>query len=287
MPRICYSPGNLTTDDYITVAGISSCEASGTDIVNVILPASADDLAKPTGLVAPSVSDDGSTIAPSSPLHASWSSSDYGISRYRYKITSMDSQQQEAVVLDWTETTSTEAAYTGTLTVGLSYYFHVESKTSTSDWGPEGTSDGIACRNVVFVKTGCSGAGTSWTDAFGTVEAGLSTVAAGGEVWVAQGIYTVPATPKTFTLGSGAGLYGGFAGTEAAREQRSPREHETILDGNKLGSVVTIPANATADTIIDGFTIRNGTGTLVSGSNYYGGGIYCPELVPAVVESCR
>jgi len=99
----------------------------------------------------------------------------------------------------------------------------------------------------------------------------LAAAYTGGEIWVAAGTYD-----ENITLVDGVGLYGGFAGDETAREQRSPNDHETILDGNKLGSVVTIPAEATSATVVDGFTIQNGIGTLVS-SSYYGGGIYCPS----------
>ena len=279
--EVAYSPGNLTAGNYIAVTGISSCEVSGSDLLRVIRTNSAADITKTTGLVAPAVTDDGSTIASSSSLHASWTSPDYGVNQYRYKITSVDSQQQESVLVDWTNTSSAEATYSGGLTVGNTYYFHVQTKTSLSDWSPEGISDGITCKSVVFVKSGSNGTGTSWSNALGTVDAGLAAATSGGEVWVAQGTYTVPTTPKTFTMVSGAGLYGGFNGDESSREKRSPKNHETILDGNKLGSVVAIPANADANTIIDGFTIRNGIGTIVS-SNRYGGGIYCSSGSPTI-----
>lgn len=48
----------------------------------------------------------------------------------------------------------------------------------------------------------------------------------------------------------------------------------TVLDGNQNGSVVTFASGERPDTVIDGFTITNGSGTLV-GSNHYGGGIHC------------
>ncbi len=44
----------------------------------------------------------------------------------------------------------------------------------------------------------------------------------------------------------------------------------TIIDGNQNGSVVTMNGNS----VINGFTIQNGTGTL-EGTTLYGGGIYC------------
>lgn len=143
---------------------------------------------------------------------------------------------------------------------------------------------------VVYVKpTGKdTNNGSSWAYAKLTVQAGISAAASGGEVWVAAGTY-----PQAITLKSGVGLYGGFAGTEALRTQRRPATYATYLDGGGADTVVTAPAGATAATVIDGFTIRNGRGASGGGiyaadsaitiSNntisdnkafYYGGGIY-------------
>lgn len=47
----------------------------------------------------------------------------------------------------------------------------------------------------------------------------------------------------------------------------------TIIDGNLSGSVVTFDAGETSNSIISGFTIRGGNGTLIDGKSY-GGGIY-------------
>lgn len=47
--------------------------------------------------------------------------------------------------------------------------------------------------------------------------------------------------------------------------------HETIIDGNREGTVVTFESGEGPDSIIEGFFIRNGFGT----GNYSGGGITC------------
>ena len=44
----------------------------------------------------------------------------------------------------------------------------------------------------------------------------------------------------------------------------------TIIDGNQNGSVVTMNGNS----VIDGFTIQNGSGTLHNNNITYGAGIY-------------
>jgi trimeric autotransporter adhesin len=50
----------------------------------------------------------------------------------------------------------------------------------------------------------------------------------------------------------------------------------TIVDGNMNGSVVTFNSGEKPDSVLTGFTIRNGNGTLnVGDGKRYGGGIYC------------
>lgn len=111
---------------------------------------------------------------------------------------------------------------------------------------------------ILRVNAGATGAnnGSSWTDAYSSLQAALTAAVSGDEIWVAAGVYkpTLTTTPEdartaTFQLKNGVGLYGGFAGTETARNQRNSRVNLTILsgdlDGNDTisGGVVTSPAN--------------------------------------------
>ncbi|MCX6376295.1 MAG: chitobiase/beta-hexosaminidase C-terminal domain-containing protein [Armatimonadetes bacterium] len=114
--------------------------------------------------------------------------------------------------------------------------------------------------------------GSTWDMAKRTISAALNAAVAGDEVWGA-GDSAHPYNER-ITLKKDVGLYGGFAGTETSRDQRNWTMNVTILDGQQGGSVVTSPSGATASTVIDGFTIRNGIGTLVS-TYRYGGGVYC------------
>lgn len=132
---------------------------------------------------------------------------------------------------------------------------------------------------VVFVAPTGNNAnnGLSWTNAKQTVTAGLAAAAGGDQVWVAAGTYV-----ERITLKADVGLYGGLAGDEdpatfdlAARDFAA---HETILDGNQGGSVVTGPAGATATCRIDGFTITNGKAAR-------GGGVYLPSSGPTVAHN--
>jgi parallel beta-helix repeat protein len=57
----------------------------------------------------------------------------------------------------------------------------------------------------------------------------------------------------------------------------------TLIDGNLAGSVVTCENGESPDSVLDGFTITNGSGTDVSGY-YYGGGIYNDGSNPTVTN---
>jgi hypothetical protein len=57
----------------------------------------------------------------------------------------------------------------------------------------------------------------------------------------------------------------------------------TIIDGNQMGSVVSFITEEDNNSIIEGFTITNGTGTYVDIYwDYCGGGIYCDGSSPTI-----
>ena len=114
-----------------------------------------------------------------------------------------------------------------------------------------------ASSNVIYVRANCPGTthdGNGWDIAFLKVQEGINAAAASDEVWVAAGTYV-----ERITLKDSVGLYGGFIGKETRLSQRNWKTNVTTIDANGTGSVVTVPSGATAATIIDGFTIRNGT----------------------------
>jgi hypothetical protein len=77
-----------------------------------------------------------------------------------------------------------------------------------------------------------------------------------------------PGDPRTatFQMKSGVALYGGFSGTETARNQRDWAANVTILSGdigaegdNSDNSYHVVTANNTdASAVLDGFTISGG-----------------------------
>ncbi|MCC6484900.1 MAG: right-handed parallel beta-helix repeat-containing protein [Armatimonadetes bacterium] len=127
---------------------------------------------------------------------------------------------------------------------------------------------------VIRVKwdSSTNGPGNTWSNAYQTVTAAIAASASGDEVWVA-GDSAHPYLEK-LTLKEGVGLYGGFAGTETSRSQRNWQANSTVLNGMGSGDVVTPPSGAAATTVLDGFTVRNGSR-----------GIYCSSSSPIVANN--
>lgn len=116
--------------------------------------------------------------------------------------------------------------------------------------------------------------GSTWSLAKKTVQAGIDTASKqGGEVWVSQGTYS-----ERIILHPLAHVYAGFAGIECQKSQRNTANNKATLDGGAGGSVVTAVAGERVSTL-DGFIVRNGSGTLRN-SYTYGGGIYCDASSP-------
>ena len=134
---------------------------------------------------------------------------------------------------------------------------------------------GSASSAVVYVRhhAGPIYNGQSWATALDKVQDAVDAAGSGDEVWVAAGTYT-----ENIALKSGVALYGGFAGTEGARDQRNWRAHVTILDGDRRGPVVDVARDAAASTRVDGFTITKGRAML-------GGGIYCNQRAVPVIAN--
>jgi len=148
-----------------------------------------------------------------------------------------------------------------------------------------------------------SNTGSSWAQAFQTLQQALVVAASGDEIWVAAGIYKPSAHPTpcdgcsgprdfTFQLKDGVSLYGGFAGTETLLSQRNIAANTTTLSGD-IGTpgvasdnvhhvVVAVFSSDAPTTRLDGFTITGGnanggfTSITVNGRTIFrnqGGGI--------------
>ena len=167
---------------------------------------------------------------------------------------------------------------------------------------------------TIYVKKGASGTGSSWSDAYGSLQEALDIAIDGDQIWVAKGTYK-PTTKaggsgnrnKTFQMKNGVAIYGGFAGTETALSQRDVKRNETILSGDLLGNdnpatpveelyydpsrsdncyhVFYHPQGTDLDStaVLDGFTITGGNAD-VSGTHGTGGGMYNEGSNPTITN---
>lgn len=160
---------------------------------------------------------------------------------------------------------------------------------------------------TIYVKHDASGSndGTSWANAYTTLQDALIAANSGDQIWVAAGVYypdegsgqTDNDYSSTFQLKSGVAIYGGFAGTETQLTARDAESHITVLSGDIDGNDTNKDANGVisdvsdiqgenasnvvtgsgtdSSAILDGFTINAGQAL-----NFFcqfgacGGGIY-------------
>ncbi|NPV90806.1 MAG: hypothetical protein HPY50_08545 [Firmicutes bacterium] len=160
---------------------------------------------------------------------------------------------------------------------------------------------------IIYVKHDAAGAnnGTSWTDAFTTLQAALDVASAGKKIWVAAGTYYPTSyyglerddRYKQFRMKNGVAIYGGFAGSEEPDfdlDGRNFAVHETILSGDiGQNDVITdgvISNNGEnsyhvfyhseldldSSAVLDGFTITGGNadGPASENGENLGGGMY-------------
>ena len=145
-----------------------------------------------------------------------------------------------------------------------------------------------------------TGSCESWTTAC-DLQYALTSAISGTEIWIARGVYTPGlAITSSFQLKSGVALYGGFALTETARDQRNWQTNLTVLSGDIDGNdttdangVVTdtanlngtnayhvlVATNTTATATVDGLivTAGNANGDGVTEPSYRGGGLYSSQ----------
>lgn len=126
-----------------------------------------------------------------------------------------------------------------------------------------------ATRYYVSSTGSATTSGLSWSAAT-TLERALDLATSGDEVWARQGVYTLRKNDRSasFVLPAGVRLRGGFTGTEARAADRPRGYARTVLSG-ELGvtgdlqdnayTVVKLLSNAAAPSLLEGFTIREGS----------------------------
>ncbi len=157
---------------------------------------------------------------------------------------------------------------------------------------------------VYHVRQGGAGAGFSWTDATGDLQAAIEAAAAAGDsqVWVAAGTYIPAGFPngllmprgEHFSLRNGVPVLGGFppAGDPGLAD-RDPAAFPSVCSGDLGGDgdpsnnalhVFYHPAAAALDAsaLLDGVTITAGNGDVLA--HDYGGGMYNTGCSPTLVR---
>ena len=148
---------------------------------------------------------------------------------------------------------------------------------------------------IVYVNGAATGNnnGTSWENAFNSLQSALDMAMGGVDIWVAKGTYkpssaySLTNTPRYyhFELKNEVGIYGGFAGTETAVSQRTnfgySKANETILSGdigtvgdysdNSYHVIYNPTAGVTNTSILNGVTITGGNANGTSPHNRGGG----------------
>ena len=72
---------------------------------------------------------------------------------------------------------------------------------------------------------------------------------------------------------------------KAIQVTSSEGKDQTLIDGGQMGSVVTFHNVEGPDSVLDGFTITNGSGVDPTGYGYYyGGGIHCSSSSPRIAS---
>ena len=129
--------------------------------------------------------------------------------------------------------------------------------------------------------------GTSWPNAYLSLQSAIAVAGAGDTIWVAKGTYipsNVAARTATFVLSNGIVVLGGFPSGGSNLAGRNWTANPTILSGDRgtlndsldnSYHVVTANNTVTASALLDGFIIEKGCANGVGAGEFNGGGLLC------------
>jgi hypothetical protein len=174
---------------------------------------------------------------------------------------------------------------------------------------------------ILYVSKNATGLnnGTSWCNAYTSLQSALDVATSGYQIWVAAGTYNptlevggTGSQYRTFQMKNGVAIYGGFSGTETAVSQRADfgisGANETILSGDLNGDDLVTGVGATlafsntsdncynvfyhpyelgltSSSVLNGFTVKGGnTGTTYSSRAPYGGGFFNEGCSPTLTN---
>ena len=160
----------------------------------------------------------------------------------------------------------------------------------------------------VYVDSSATGSndGSSWDNAFLTLQDAIAIASPNLEIWVAKGTYwpddgihqTDNNRSSTFLLRRDVAIYGGFTGHESLLSERRHSDNPTILsgdldqnDGPNFSNVsenayhVVTSSGTNSSTVLDGFTISGGNAAPPYFSDQQGGGLLNFNGSPSI-ENC-
>jgi hypothetical protein len=132
--------------------------------------------------------------------------------------------------------------------------------------------------------------GTSWQDAFTSLQTALDSAQSGDMIWAAAGTYYPTSDGNrsvSFEMKTGVAMFGGFAGGETSSEQRDWESNETILSGD-IGIVDNSEDNSyhvvfgADNAILDGFVVEKAYADYESSSAAAGGGMLNDGVSPSI-----
>ncbi len=131
----------------------------------------------------------------------------------------------------------------------------------------------IYSSGIWYVDSEKYGNGSSWEEAFETVQQAVEAARPGDEIWVKAGIYSLL---SEILIDKPVQMYGCFNGTETRREERNCRLYDSILDGQDMVRCLNIKSRGV---VLDGFIISHGYDDM-------GGGIYASESSEYIITNC-
>lgn len=160
---------------------------------------------------------------------------------------------------------------------------------------------------MLFVDAAAAGAndGSSWTDAYVSLQDALAAAGGGGvtQIWVAAGTYK-PAglggdRNVSFGLHSNLTIYGGFIGTETFLDERDVSANATILNGDLNGDDfgdslnrgdnsyhVVVAGFVDSTAVLDGITISGGNANGSESNTDRGGGLWIGNRTDPTLRQC-
>ncbi len=130
------------------------------------------------------------------------------------------------------------------------------------------TSCQFAWGDIIYVKQGASGTGTSWetNEALGNLSTALNNAVPNqDQVWVAQGTYSPPAG-GSFVIPNNVAVIGGFLGTPGTEGQSNARVSDALMNNTILTGIGVTPQSRTIVTLLNSDSLTEFSSFQITGA---------------------